>query len=376
MKPSSERAATSMRRRLAQFGLLFASLGICFSVGEMLARRLYPQLSSSETFHDRILGHVINSRIHTSSAQRSYDPILGHRYPPNESFELRKPEFSLQVRTNVHGFRSPEPRPKQLGEYRVLLLGDSMLFTGVEIEELVSTQLERRTKLASPALPHSVYNYSTPGYNTVQELLVAKMFHAELAADDVVLGVFLDNDPVTNALSGIDAQGRYQLDDAKLRRLGDRLRHRLRWVPPSTLIRTIVDKLGAPRIRYEIALEPAAIDRTVALILQIREVVGRTGASLTVLLMPSRWALNGPASYWLRSREYGDRLKSNLHEQGVETIDLLDLFLEDPDPDRLFYPNDGHFTAQGHAETARAIFDAVVAPRLLASPDGAEESGR
>ncbi len=67
----------------------------------------------------------------------------------------------------------------------------------------------------------------------------------------------------------------------------------------------------------------------------------------------------------MRSREFGDRLRSALTERGVQTIDLLEIFLADPDPWRFYYPDDGHFTAQGHAAVAEAIFKAVAAPQLL-----------
>lgn len=301
-KLSSRPPASSLSRRLAQLGLVVASLGLCFAAGETLARWLFAELSDSESFHEEMLQKVLHSRIRFDPKLRSHDPILGYRYPPHSSFEIHRDEFIMHVRTNAHGFRAPEPRPKDIDEYRVLLLGDSLFFMGVGIPELVSTDLARLMKSVSRGRRTSVYNYSVPGYNTIQELLVARMFHLELAADDVVLGVFLGNDPVANDLAGIDAQGAYRFDEGKLTELRGRLRHWVRWLPPSTLLRKIVKEIGAPRIRYALALEPAAIDRTLSLVLQIREVVGQTDARLTVVLIPSRSSMSGPFSSWIRSR--------------------------------------------------------------------------
>ena len=66
-KLSSRPPASSLSRRLAQLGLVVASLGLCFAAGEILARWLFVELSDSESFHEEMLQKVLHSRIDRKS---------------------------------------------------------------------------------------------------------------------------------------------------------------------------------------------------------------------------------------------------------------------------------------------------------------------
>lgn len=97
--------------------------------------------------------------------------------------------YGTEVRTNALGFRGPEVGPKQPGEYRIVVLGDSMTFgPGVADERIYTTLLERR-------LPGSrVINLAVEGYNVLQYKAVLEEVGLALEPDLVLVALFPVND--------------------------------------------------------------------------------------------------------------------------------------------------------------------------------------
>jgi lysophospholipase L1-like esterase len=98
-----------------------------------------------------------------------------------------------RVQTNAIGLRDGPMGPRQPGELRILLLGDSVAFGwGVRNEDIFPRRLERHLghELGRPV---RVINSGVGGYNTEQELAFLKLRGPEIAPDLVLL-LYVDND--------------------------------------------------------------------------------------------------------------------------------------------------------------------------------------
>ena len=100
------------------------------------------------------------------------------------------------VRTNNLGLRGPElPPTKGADEYRVVVLGDSVVFgQGVREENTLSVKLEALLKPSLPSKRVVVINAGVPGYNTTTQREQLKRLWPVLRPDLVVLAYLVDND--------------------------------------------------------------------------------------------------------------------------------------------------------------------------------------
>lgn len=104
--------------------------------------------------------------------------------------------FSASDKRNSLGLRNREVGAKGAGVYRILFLGDSMIWSGeTSSGELYTEVLERRLNAHSGKQlpPIEVINAGIPGYTTYQELEFLKIYGLDMAPDLVILG-FVFND--------------------------------------------------------------------------------------------------------------------------------------------------------------------------------------
>lgn len=104
--------------------------------------------------------------------------------------------FSPSGGRNSLGLRNREIAPKPTGTYRILFLGDSLVWTGdTSSGELYTQVLETRlnARYADASHKFEVINAGVPGYTTYQELEFLKIYGIEMEPDLVVLG-FVFND--------------------------------------------------------------------------------------------------------------------------------------------------------------------------------------
>lgn len=127
---------------------------------------------------------------------RFYDDLvlgepLGYRLPAN----MRGRYWGTAVDTNSIGLRDREIGPKAPGEYRVMLLGDSVIFSlGVEYEDSIPWRLEQMLNAAGPPeRRYRVLNMGVPSYNTEQERIQLETLGFALQPDAVLL-MFVPND--------------------------------------------------------------------------------------------------------------------------------------------------------------------------------------
>ena len=103
--------------------------------------------------------------------------------------------FSADVRTNDLGFRDVRASvpPKAPGEFRIIVLGDSVTFgPGLEYDQIYTSQLEAALRRTHPEV--RVINLSVEGYNVIQYEAVLEEVGLGLQPDMVLVGMFPTND--------------------------------------------------------------------------------------------------------------------------------------------------------------------------------------
>jgi len=108
----------------------------------------------------------------------------------------------VETRINSLGFRGPEfPAPKPAGAFRVVVLGDSVVFgQGVEETETLPAQLQRRLRARS-LRPVEVINAGVRGYNLTHYRVLFEARVLGLSPDVLVLVITEINDLELSAFS-------------------------------------------------------------------------------------------------------------------------------------------------------------------------------
>lgn len=104
--------------------------------------------------------------------------------------------FSPAEGRNSLGLRNRELSPKNTGAYRILFLGDSLIWSGETSAGALYTEvLEHRlnSRLSNGSHVFEVINAGIPGYTTYQELEFLRIYGIDMSPDIVVLG-FVFND--------------------------------------------------------------------------------------------------------------------------------------------------------------------------------------
>ncbi len=126
-------------------------------------------------------------------------PFKTALYLPNYLTARDQPlrwRFSPSDGRNSLGLRNREVNPKIDGIYRILFLGDSLIWSGETISGKLFTEvLEHRlnSNYSKNTNSYEVVNAGIPGYTTYQELEFLKIYGLDMEPDLVVLG-FVFND--------------------------------------------------------------------------------------------------------------------------------------------------------------------------------------
>lgn len=120
--------------------------------------------------------------------------VLPHLTPLDVPLRWR---YSPGNGRNSLGLKNREVGPKKRGTYRILVVGDSLVWSGeTSSGELYTEVLERRLNSlhGTSAASFEVINAGIPGYTTFQELEFLRIYGMDMEPDLVVLGfVFNDN---------------------------------------------------------------------------------------------------------------------------------------------------------------------------------------
>lgn len=334
-------------------------LGILMA--EIALRLLFPQFSDTAVFADLAFEKLLNSRIEIDSTKNNYDPKLGFRFSANTQKTFTTPEFTYTATTNTEGFRSKAITPKQADEYRVLLLGDSFFWgVGVKKEQMVCAFLEH----INDTIPLkngnnlSVYNYGISGYNTVQELQVARLYTDTLSPDHLVLGLFIGNDIIANRLTYVNTKGDFATDAQMVEKTQILLKKRTFLAFPSVLYRAFIYFAYLPRLRYQIAEMPDFLAATFTH-LQAFQAFCKTHkmAFSVVLIYPKDGVAGGIQQWWSNSRNTGQALQTFLKKEDIPYLDMLDLMKGKEAINTYFHQTDGHFNDAGNRLMAKGIWE-------------------
>ena len=289
---------------------------------EIVARNRHPEYVDDDFYFDQIaFPKLVNSAAVLDTTHDAYNKKFGYVLSPNARRTFRTGEYAFTAETNSRGFRTREKEPKRTGEYRILMIGDSMIFgMGVPAEQTISARLEQ----FSPAL--KIYDYSVIGYNTVQESIVAATYVSDLRPDHVILGLFVANDIIPNFFSSVDAEGNYTIQHQAVEDVRSRLRNAHAPLYHSVLYRAIAADFLIPRWRYLISREEEVIEGTFRALSQINSAARQFGITFSVLLLYPRDAVEGGlVAFWSGSRAAGNAVADYLAGQRIEYLDILDV---------------------------------------------------
>lgn len=292
------------------------------------------------------------------------DPADGvPRLTPSTSTTIHRNGLRHTVTTNSLGFRGREPAPRLGGEYRVLFLGDSMVFgEWLEETETIPAQVE----VCAAARGHDVvaYNGAMSGLNTVQELLVARELVPSLAPDQVVLGYFVGNDPLANTLARIDGAGHYVFDEDRARRMGEALAAQLQPWLWSHAFRAVALRYFVPRLRYSWSAADSVLSQSCDLLGRIRDDCLTAGTGFSVVLIYPRDAVGCSLTNRISgSRNVGRQLARHLRDRDIEVLDSADHMAVTDAEDRDYFAHDGHLSPTGAWRLAEAVTAQLIAPR-------------
>jgi hypothetical protein len=252
--------------------------------------------------------------------------------------------------------------PKNGNEYRVMLLGDSFFWgVGVKESEAISSVMEElgKSKL-------SVYNFSVVGYNTVQEQLVAEAYLDSLKPDHIILGFFIGNDIISNAITLIDKNGNFNTSDAMELKIRDELRRSYGLLFHSVIFRIIALPVYIPRVRYKIAITDYVIARSYERLVELNKLARNNGTKFSVVIFyPQDSVQGGMVEAWSNSRKAGELIYSFCQSNSIEALDLIKYMNTREHKNRYFFVNDGHLNKEANYVVGKAILSDLVEPHII-----------
>lgn len=312
-----------------------------------------------------------------------FDSVLGFKNKPGTSgvyrgrwFLATNPHIDAEVNINALGIRGPaRTAEKPTATRRVMVLGDSFVQAfEVPWEETFASKLEERAKITSKPAPNplEVFPMGVNGYGQAQQLLWLKRDGLRWDPDFVLLVLFLGNDITDNSQdigSGV-SRPYFSLADGELQQvahpnesarlkywIADHLRAYLLFRELAVRFegfRALASRLGwVNSAQSSDSRDPKAVDRltaawtlTFALIEEIAKESRAAGAGFGI-------AFHG--TYPTRTSESDrERMSHFCRESGLECLDLSEELEKDV---ANFIPEDGHWTAQGHARVAKMIWN-------------------
>jgi len=347
---------------------LIVSVIVPLCAVEYYARQRFVDYADEEHFiHQLAFERLLNSLVIPAAGQ-AHSPLFGYALSPNATETVSTADYSYTIRTNSLGFRTRELAPRRAGEQRLLLFGDSMLFgVGLEQGHTLAARLEQFGSEA--ASPLNVYNYSMLSFSTAQALIAARAYAPAAQPDHMLLGIFVANDLLPNAISHADTQNRLSYDTTRIAQLHGELEKRLAPLMPSIALRAWAYSAWMPRLRFQLAAEDRFIQPTYDLIDEFTALSQSLGARASIVIIYPRYAVSdGLKGLWSTSRTPGALLAQHCRAKGIPVLDLLDYMDGASDAEDYYYKEDGHFNGAGNEHVARAVYRELIAPPTKVRP--------
>ena len=318
------------------------------------------------------------------------DPDAGQRLRPGASIRYSTVEFTTDIAINAQGVRDNDPiGPKPAGERRVVVLGDSLVFSvQVQQHQTFCELLERRLNERGDPYRWRVINAGVQGYGPVQEWFFFDRVVAAFQPDLVLVVAFVGNDAIEAAdgLDDLHAGRPLQSEQPHLSRLRRIVRSsvtlqsvRIRWdqlrgrILTGTPERPLASYLKEPPPVVATGLD--ASRQAFARIIQRAQGLGaRTG----IVLMPARFQVNDDdfrnldaavraAGGVLERDAASHRFREALAPLGVPLTDLQPVLFAQPDRAGLFFLRTVHLTPRGHEVVAASLYEFLQSSGLASS---------
>jgi lysophospholipase L1-like esterase len=348
-------------------------------VGEIVFRLADPMLAKGGLFGDK----------HTPAYLKPHTPVRGSIGLSN-SQGFRDRARSIERTTSVP---------------RIVALGDSFTWgAGVSYDEAFVTLLERTLEAEYPGI--ELINLGVPAWGPNEELHLLKTYGIQFLPDLVMLNFFIGNDiqnkrgddtrlPDILVVAGqsyyVHSNGNWvhdvlgpsrwylyhnlnyliQMGTAMVSKVAEEWRGDQQeigaasdWAPLVSrrqYVRRIHERSDIYRKEHT-PFFTIHWERTQSTLLEMRDLLRAHGIPLLLILLPDHVQIDRELQ-----REYLDTfgqhaeaydflqpqrlLREWCRENGIETMDLLDDFASEDNPRSLYFVNDFHFTAKGHALT-------------------------
>ena len=325
---------------LAFASSLFA-LGLCELLLRLFAGQIYPP-----PFYP---GDV------TVDRDATFDPHVGWKLPPEAVLTETSDEYSVTIRANRQGFRSPHDFDEATSRRKLAFLGDSYTFgSGVEGEETFAALLE---KMIADARSD---NFGIGAFGIDQMWLTLRHYALPRRPELVILS-FIRYD-LDRSLSAYRkdhiwrSKPTFQLSGGELvpmtedDRPGTLRSYAHQHLRLYRVWRKLENSLSSHYpVGYRWRLNRAIFEK-------IRDDCREANVPLLVVHIP------------INRRKPNPMFGRELADMGVDYLDLTPLLPDDAD--RLYYPRDRHLTPAGHRFVAEAILERLVASGWVAAAEG------
>lgn len=314
----------------------------------------------------------------------------------------------VPLQISDQGWRGPHIGPKQPGEFRILLLGDShALGHAVPYENTIGVQLEARLRAAQSDAKVTVINGGTGGTSPWQQRIFLRekgfplepdlVLHQLYPGNDIpeslwplgktvrcyneeVLRIFLTNQmrqhAVYRAHIGLRKRSRaYQELTSHLPAMSiPSLAAQIRLIPPVPGVRVPASEAGAFFVETSLRNWYPELEQGFELmaedVLETREACEARGIAYGAFVIPNSFVVNQTEFNALSGHvddvavyDPGKEVRVTeafLAEHGIPYAPVLDVFATRPDIRTLYYNADGHCTPRGNALVA-----GILAPFVL-----------
>ena len=296
---------------------------------------------------------VTNSSVKIDKTRSNYNKLLGFINSSNITKTVKAPEFTYTFSTNSLGFRTGGIISKRKGEKRVLLIGDSMFWgVGCNKGNLIDDFIEDADR------NYRVYNFSTVGFNTLQELLVAENYIDTLQPDHVILGFFIANDIIPNMIEYVDSSGNYSSSEENTSVLRNDIEDYLGILKYSNIFRIISIPVFTPRIRYELCARDSYLGNSFELLKEFKTLCDLKKVRFSVLIIyPCDAVVGGLLAWWSKSKSVGNKIYRFCGDNGIDAVRTIDFMEGSKDRDEYFYAKDKHPNAEGNKKIASIIYN-------------------
>jgi hypothetical protein len=349
-------------------------LFIWIAAVEIAARVLFPDYADDQKYFNLIYSRVINSG---AILDKKTDEKFGWHLSPNTSRTAGEDDVTFVERTNSIGFRTKEIQPRQPDEWRVMVVGDSCVWGAVPYEYTIANLLEQLGR-QQPGLQKklSTYSMGIPGYNTVQEYVVAETYAPVIQPDQIVLCIYFGNDVVPNGVTYVDDNGNFAVSEQMLDTVKSEIRSQVGVLRHSMIFRIASLSPYTTRMYYNIARRPDVMEKNYDLLDRFKAYCERNHIEFTVVILyPKDGAKGGLHQAWTRSRSVGHLLADHCKARGIDVIDMLDYIHGQADTYKNYYHQGGHPNATGNTTISRVIFDKSVVNRLKSRESARAQAG-